>query len=44
MDTRDPTAEMISLRHENVEIVRSLRGINAEAAARFVALSLGDEV
>ena len=37
-ETRDPTAETI------VEIVRSLRGINAEAAARFVALYLGDKV
>ena len=37
-ETRDPTAETI------VEIVRSLRGINSEAAARFVALYLGDEV
>ena len=43
-ETRDPTAETISLRHGNVEIVRSLRGINSEAAARFVELYLGDEV
>jgi ATP-dependent protease Clp ATPase subunit len=43
-EKRDPTGDTISLRHENVEIVRSLRGINAEAAARFVALYLRDEV
>jgi hypothetical protein len=37
-EKRDPTGDTI------VEIVRSLRGINSEAAARFVALYLGDEV
>jgi transcriptional regulator with XRE-family HTH domain len=37
-ETRDPTAETI------VEVVRALKTLNSEAAQRFVALYLGDEV